>query len=208
VVLERIIVDGRDLGTVAGQSFPPGSRSIELDYAGLSFVSSERMRFKYRLEGIDSDWVDAGPRRTAYYTNLSPGRYVFRVLASNSDGVWNQTGASLPFSVRPFFWQTLWFYALTAGLVLLAAVATFQIRVRGLRLREHELKRRVAEEIAQVRVLSGLLPICAWCKKVRDDAGYWKQIEAYIHDHSEAEFTHGICPDCEKSFHQEHKTEG
>lgn len=207
VVLERVIVDGRDLGAVAGKAFPPGSRSIELDYAGLSFVSSERMRFKYRLEGVDSDWVDAGPRRAAYYMNLSPGRYVFRVIASNSDGVWNQTGASLPFSVRPFFWQTLWFYALCASLVLLAAAATFQVRVRSLRLREDELKRRVAEEIARVRVLSGLLPICSWCKKVRDDAGYWKQIESYIRDHSEAQFTHGICPDCEKTFDKEHRSE-
>ncbi len=207
VVLERIIVDGRNLGATAGQPFPPGSRSIELDYAGLSFVSSERMRFKYRLEGVDSDWVDAGQRRTAYYTKLSPGRYVFRVIASNSDGVWNETGASLPFSVRPFFWQTLWFYALCAAFVLLVAAAAFQFRVRSLRLREEDLKRRVAEEIARVRVLSGLLPICAWCKKVRDDAGYWKQIEAYIRDHTEAQFTHGICPDCEKTFHQELGTE-
>lgn len=203
VVLERVIVDGRDLGAVAGQAFPPGSRSIELDYAGLSFLSSERMRFKYRLEGVDADWVDAGARRAAYYTKLSPRHYVFRVIASNSDGVWNRTGASLPFSVRPFFWQTPWFYTLCASLVLLAAVASFQVRVRGLRLREDELRRRVAEEIARVRVLSGLLPICAWCKKVRDDAGYWKQLEAYIRDHSEAQFTHGICPDCEKTFDRE-----
>ena len=57
--------------------------------------------------------------------------------------------------------------------------------------------------MARVRVLSGLLPICAWCKKVRDDAGYWKQIESYIRDHSEAQFAHGICPECEKSFQQE-----
>ncbi len=206
VAFERVIVDGRDLGAGAGQAFAPGSRSIELDYAALSFVSPERMRFKYRLEGVDSDWVDAGPRRAAYYTSLRPGRYVFRVIASNSDGVWNQTGATLPFSVRPFFWQTLWFSILAFGLVALAAIAIFQVRVRSLRLREEELKRRVAEEIARVRILSGLLPICAWCKKVRDDAGYWKQIEAYIRDHSEAEFTHGICPDCEKGFHQEHGT--
>lgn len=206
VVLEKIVVDGRDLGAVAGQAFPPGSRSIELDYTGLSFVSSERMNFKYRLEGIDHDWVDVGTRRAAYYTNLPPGRYVFRVIASNSDGVWNQTGASLPFSVRPFFWQTLWFFALCAGLVLFAAAATFHVRVRTLRAREGELKRRVAEEIARVRVLSGLLPICAWCKKVRDDAGYWNQIESYIREHSEAEFTHGICPDCEKTFDKGHRT--
>jgi len=79
---------------------------------------------------------------------------------------------------------------------VLAAVAIVELRVRGLRHREQELKRRVAEEIARVEVLGGLLPICAWCKKVRHDAGYWEQIEQYISSHSKLEFTHGICPDC------------
>jgi hypothetical protein len=98
--------------------------------------------------------------------------------------------------VRPYFWQTLWFYASCAGALLLAAWAAVELRVRALRLREQELQRRIAEEMSKVRVLRGLLPICAWCKKVRDDAGYWKGIETYISDHSEAEFSHGICPEC------------
>ena len=72
--------------------------------------------------------------------------------------------------------------------------------MRALRLRERELQRRVAEELAQVKVLRGLLPACAWCHKVRDDAGYWTQIHDYIAAHSEAEFSHGICPDCRARF--------
>src|SRR5260221_12364025 len=77
---------------------------------------------------------------------------------------------------------------------------TFELRVRALRSRERELQRRVAEELAQVKVLRGLLPTCAWCRKVRDDAGYWTQIEAYVAAHSEAEFTHGICPECKDKY--------
>jgi hypothetical protein len=80
--------------------------------------------------------------------------------------------------------------------VLVVSISVFELRVRSLRTREQELTRRVAEEMARVRVLNGLLPICSWCKKVRDDAGYWKQLEEYIRCHSQADFTHGICPDC------------
>jgi hypothetical protein len=69
-------------------------------------------------------------------------------------------------------------------------------RVRQLKAREKHLKQRVDEAVAKIKVLSGFLPICASCKKIRDDQGYWNQIEAYIQDHSEAEFTHGLCPDC------------
>jgi hypothetical protein len=102
--------------------------------------------------------------------------------------------------VRPYFWQTAWFYASCAVALLIVAWASVELRVRALRFREQELRRRVAEEMAQVRVLRGLLPMCAWCKKVRDDAGYWNQLEAYIHDHTEAKFSHGICPDCLERF--------
>jgi len=114
--------------------------------------------------------------------------------------VWAEDTASLAFSVRPYFWQTLWFYALGAAALVLAVGATVEVRTRALRIREQELQRRVEEQMSQVKVLRGLLPTCAWCKKVRDDAGYWSEIEAYIVQHSEAEFSHGICPDCRARF--------
>jgi hypothetical protein len=168
------------------------------------------VRFRYRLEGYDTDWVEAGDRREAFYTNLSPGPYTFRVLACNGDGVWNEEGATAEFYLRPHFYQTWWFYAACACAGGLAAVAVHALRVRGLRSREKELSRRVDERtealrqskesaeaaLARVKQLQGLLPICCYCKRVRDDKDYWQQVEAYISDHSEAQFTHGICPDC------------
>ena len=94
---------------------PPGSGDLEVRYTALSFVNSQAVRFKYKLEGFDKDWVDVGPRRAAYYTNLPPATYSFRVLAANSDGVWNETGASIAFRLQPHYYQTTWFL----GLVLL-----------------------------------------------------------------------------------------
>src|SRR5207247_1510448 len=105
-----------------------------------------RVQFKYRLEGFDPDWVPADTRRTAYYTRLPPGRYTFRVIASNPDGVWNEAGATLALSVRPFFWETRWFYAMC---VLLAGVGGFgAYRLRVSQLREHK---RELEALVVVR---------------------------------------------------------
>jgi len=100
-----------------------GHSHFQFDYAGLSFVAPQKVRYRYMLEGVDRGWVDAGPRRTAYYTNIKPGTYTFRVQAANNDGVWNTAGAALEFELEPHIYQTLWFYALVviamAGLVLL-----------------------------------------------------------------------------------------
>jgi two-component sensor histidine kinase len=98
----------------------PGRHRFSFEYAALSFVAPQKVRFRYRLAGFDRDWVDAGMRRTAYYTNLPPGRYTFEVEACNNDGVWSTVPASLDFRLKPFFYQTMWFYlvlALTAALL-------------------------------------------------------------------------------------------
>lgn len=196
VILERFVVDRRTVPLGPKITIPPGSHSLELHYTGLSFLAPEKMLFRYRLEGFDDGWVDAGGRRAAYYTNLGPGGYVFRVIAANSDGVWNLTGASLPFSIRPTFTQTPAF-AIGGAVALAAALfGIFRLRMRRLNSRARELERAVAEAVSNIRTLRGLFPICAACKKIRDDKGYWKQIESYVRDHSEAEFSHSICPDC------------
>ena len=89
-------------------------------YTAYSLAVPDRVRFKYRLEGLDTTWQDAGGRREAFFTNLPPGRYRFHVIASNDDGVWNTAGASLAFTIEPAWNQTWWFF----GLVALALVAT------------------------------------------------------------------------------------
>jgi ligand-binding sensor domain-containing protein len=109
VVIEQLVVDGRPVAPNAALALTAGTRNLQIDYTALSLRNPERIAFKYRLEGYDADWVSAGNRRTAYYTNLSPGDFRFRVIAANDDGVWNTVGASLPISLRPRFYQTTWF---------------------------------------------------------------------------------------------------
>jgi signal transduction histidine kinase len=107
----------------------PQQDNFEIQYAALSFINSENLRFKYKLEGADYDWVDAGTRRTAYFSHLSPGEYTFRVIAANADGVWNLTGASLRITVVPPFWRTWWFITLVALGVVGTIVWIWKYRV-------------------------------------------------------------------------------
>ena len=95
-------------------------------------MAPEKVRFKYKLEGFDKDWIDSGTRRIAYYTNLRPGAYTFRVTASNNDGVWNQSGAAFSLYLKPYFYQTYWFYAVCLLAVGLLAWLLFRLRVRGI----------------------------------------------------------------------------
>ena len=126
VSLERFQVDDMAQtlrGADSRSRIAAGHVHFEFDYAGLSFVAPQKVRYRYMLEGFDRVWTYAGTRRAAYYTNIPPGRYTFRVQAANNDGLWNTTGAALSFELRPHYYQTLWFYALLvaalAGTVLL-----------------------------------------------------------------------------------------
>jgi PAS domain S-box-containing protein len=351
VHLDRIRANGKEVDPSGPVSVPPGHGELEFHYDATSFIAPQQIKFRYRLEGYDGRWVDADSRRLAFYTNLKPGRYTFRVLAANADGIWNETGASLEIELRPHFYQTTWFYSvcgLTAFSALLGGylwrIRRLEARQRALqqsrdqlekevRLRTAELarekqrlqfifesmpvgvaltrrypdgrieriindahlricgltreqdqipgiyrkithpedaaredelarklnddrdaqltmekryvrldgrvvwvafslqhhhsadgsieelttvvditKRKLAETererlvielqsaLARVKSLSGLLPICSGCKKIRDDKGYWSQVESYIQIHSEAKFSHGLCPDCTKKY--------
>lgn len=113
---------------------PPGAREVELHYTGISFASPEKINFRYRLEGLDPDWVEAGSRRAAYYQRIPPGDFVFRVAACSADGEWSPQTASLMITVRPFLWQTVWF-RWGMGLILLGAVAGTLRRVERRRYR-------------------------------------------------------------------------
>ncbi|MDE3201796.1 MAG: hypothetical protein KGN79_12850 [Acidobacteriota bacterium] len=123
VALESFTVDDVPRPVNVSSAIQAGHVHFQFDYAGLSFVAPQKVRYRYMLEGFDKDWTDAGTRRTAYYTNIPPGTYTFRVLAANNDGLWNEQGASLQFKLEPHFYQTLWFYAVLtlclAGLVVL-----------------------------------------------------------------------------------------
>jgi Y_Y_Y domain len=200
VTIDHVVADGERREAGGDLHFAAGTRGIEFHYTGLSMVEPARVQFKYRLQGLDQDWIEAGTRRVAYYTNVPPGSYTFVVTASNNDGVWSEQPAAVGVQLAPYFHQTRTFSALCLLLVGAGAAAVHGLRVRRLKARERELKRRVDEAVAQVQTLSGLLPICAWCKRVRDDGGYWNQIESYISSHSAVDFTHGICPECSEKL--------
>jgi hypothetical protein len=196
VIVQHVRAERKSVPLGARLDIGPGVRDMEFDYAALSFVTPERVKFRYRLEGYDRDWIDVGNRRQAYYTGLVPGEYAFRVQAANADGVWNEAGAILPITLKPMWYQRWWIYPLVVGLVFAIGYATHRYRIRQLIQREKELQSRVDEAIASIKILGGLIPICARCKKIRDDSGFWNNLEMYIHDHSEAKFSHSICPDC------------
>ena len=204
VYVEAVAVDGVDVRPGDGIEVGPGRGELMILYTAPSLRVPERVRFRYRLEGFDADWVDAGDRRVAYYTNIPPGRYLFRVIASNDDGVWNETGASLSLRLRPHFYQTRWFHGSLGALMIVAGLALHRVRVRQLKQREKELVQRVDAADAHIKVLSGLLPICASCNKIRDEGGSWSRIESYIESHSEANFSHGVCPDCIRKLYPEY----
>ena len=130
----------------------PGIDKFEFQYTATSLLMPERVRFKFKLEGFDEDWIDAGGRRTAYYTNLPRGReYRFHVIASNNDGVWNEAGASASFYLKPYFWETPWFIGLCGILVLAGGVGAYILRVRHIEKKNRELERIVAERTEEVR---------------------------------------------------------
>jgi signal transduction histidine kinase/ligand-binding sensor domain-containing protein/CheY-like chemotaxis protein len=131
--------------------FSPGNERFEIHFTGVSFLVPERMRFKYKLEGYDLKWIDVGPRRTAYYTKLPPGNYTFRVKACNSDGIWNETGASFPIYLKPYFFQTWWFYTISGVVILILALGIFRLRTRHLTHRKMELESMVAERTYQIK---------------------------------------------------------
>ena len=133
VVIERFTVDDNEQSLSGTKlSIPPGRRSFAFQYAGLSFVAPSKVRYRYILEGFDKQWTEAGSRRIAYYTNLPPRHYRFRIQAANNDGVWNEVGASLAFDVQPAFYRRLWFLLLAAVLLAALAVLLYRLRLRRL----------------------------------------------------------------------------
>ena len=136
VAIEEFIIDNKPVVFRDSARLPTGTESFEIHYTGLSFVRPEQVRFKYKLEGLDEGWIEAGTRRTAYYSHLPPGAYTFRLMAANSDGVWNMEGAAIKIYIAPPFWRTRWFMLIAAG--CLAALAAFAYRRRIAQLEKNQ----------------------------------------------------------------------
>ncbi|HVK69841.1 MAG TPA: two-component regulator propeller domain-containing protein [Polyangium sp.] len=154
VAIRAVHVNGQPLALGASLTLPERATNIEIDYTALSFIIPERVRFRYRLEGVDETWQDVGSRREAYYTNLDPGHYRFHVIAANNDGVWNESGATLDLTLPPTFYQTWWFRALCGAAILAALWALYLLRLRQVRAHmqslleeRHRERERIAREL-------------------------------------------------------------
>jgi PAS domain S-box-containing protein len=149
VAVTDVFADGTRLTDGEAPRALPGEGNLEIRYTALSFIAPEKVRFRYRLDGFEDRWTDPGDRRTAYYTKVPPGRYTFRVVAANDDGVWNDTGATLAFTLEPHFYQRTEVRAL--AILLLVAIASLGVRWR-LRLLHDRVRREqaVTERLRQV----------------------------------------------------------
>ncbi len=151
VTIHAAVIDGESSPLSASLTVPPGRDRYEFQYAGLSFFSPEKVQFRYRLHGFDDEWIDAQNRRVAYYTSLPPGKYRFEVTACNNDGVWQSEPASLAIVVQPHFYQTWWFYSLTAVVVVGFAFGLYRLRVQQLVARERKLQLLVDERTKELQ---------------------------------------------------------
>jgi signal transduction histidine kinase/ligand-binding sensor domain-containing protein len=146
VHIEKVVADRQSYLSLADLRLPPRTRDLEIDYTALSFVTPQKVRFRYKLEGRDPDWQEAGTRRQAFYSDLRPGAYRFRVMACNNDGVWNETGATVGFSIAPAWYQTRLFRALLIATVFFIAWLLYRLHVRRI---AHDLSLRFDERLAE-----------------------------------------------------------
>ena len=146
VHIERIVADDKPYDLRPGMRLPANVRNLRIDYTALSLVAPEKIHLKYKLEGQNRNWHEVINERHATYTNLSPRNYRFRVIASNNNGVWNETGDALEFSIAPAYYQTTWFYTSCVAVVLAMVWMAYQFRVRQL---QRQYNMRVEERVEE-----------------------------------------------------------
>ena len=141
VVIEKLLVENKEIAIDVDKniSIPAGKKKFEIHYTGLSFLVPKKVKFKFILEGLDKEWTDALDRRVAYYSSVPHGSYTFRVIACNNDGKWNRKGASIHLTLKPYFYQTTFFYGFVLFFLFLTVFIAYRIRVYQLREREKRL---------------------------------------------------------------------
>ncbi len=153
VYIEEITADGNSVPIKTGNAdLEAGVNRVTINFSALSLMVPELVRFKYMLEGYDQQWIDGRNSRTISYTNIAPGTYTFRVIASNNDGVWNNTGASITITQHPHFYQTAWFGISALALITGTFFSAYRYRINLLKVREHELERLVKERTHNLQI--------------------------------------------------------
>ena len=158
VHVDLIVADRKSYSPQEGLSLPPLTRDLEIDYTALSFVLPQKVFFRYMLDGRDTRWQEPGTRRQAFYNDLRPGHYRFRVIACNNDGVWNEVGATLEFNILPAFYQTKWFVLFCVAATTCLAWMAYRYRVRQVTGRlDMQFKERLSERTRIARELHDTL---------------------------------------------------
>jgi signal transduction histidine kinase/ligand-binding sensor domain-containing protein len=149
--IEEMVIDG--VATLPRQNImaPPGHGDLEFHFAAIDFQTPHKTIYRYKLEGVDSDWIEAGSRRSAYYTNVAPRSYSFLVTARNGEGVWQALPTSVDFTLQPHFYQTIWFASLCFLCLIAAVIGVYSLTVRRLSLREKILAQRVDERTEELQ---------------------------------------------------------
>ncbi len=222
-VVESIRADGRPFPTLTRPSFSPRQQRLVFEYRFTSHHRAEDTRYRTQLVGVESGpgpWYSEGYRELS---GLAPGDYTLRIWAQDFQGRVTAP-LDLPFRVEAPLWRRPWAIAIYLAAFGGLLVLTVHLRSLLLHRRNRELQSLVAQRtqelagvneglvalndqhvqlieelqqaLGEVRTLEGIIPICMHCKKIRDDEGYWNQLEAYLAQHSEARFSHGYCPDC------------
>ncbi|MGA9671107.1 MAG: two-component regulator propeller domain-containing protein [Terracidiphilus sp.] len=170
--VEAVVADHQKFPPQDSLRLPALTRDLEVDYTAISFVAPQKVRFRYKLDGQDANWQEPGTRRQAFYNDLTPGKYTFHVIACNSDGIWNNAGASLEFSIEPAWFQRAWFRSLCGVLAALIVFTLYQLRVRQIaNAIKIQFDERLAERTRLARELHDtFIQTVQGSKMVADDA--------------------------------------
>ncbi len=150
-LMTKLMADDEEYPTGEWAVLPAGNRRLEFHYTGFSYYAPEKIQYKYKLENFDQNWIDAGTRRTAYYTNIPPGDYQFKVMAANNDGLWSETAASIHLTQKAYFYQTAWFFVIVGVLLVAFGAFLYYLRVRQLKRRNFHLAKLVHERTRDIQ---------------------------------------------------------
>lgn len=174
---------------------PADQRSLTLRWRA-PWLLPRQLEYRVRVPRLGGDWLPPQKESFRHFENLGAGEWQVEVVARHlPGGLWTEPIATR-FAIAPRFYETNFFRILCGAALLLAVAGLVHLRTRRLEKRAAELQQAVEAQVATLKTLRGLLPICASCKKIRDDGGYWQQLESYLRQHSEAELSHGFCPEC------------
>jgi C4-dicarboxylate-specific signal transduction histidine kinase len=178
IQIQSVRANSRELVGTGEATVRPGKGELEIHYAGISYIAPQKIRYRYKLDGYDVNWVEADIRRSAFYTNLRPGKYTFHVLACNEDGVWGATGADFAVELLPYFYQTAWFYVVMGALVLVALSGIYAWRMRHLRRKQRRLQE--ANDLLESKVRERTGELAKTNTSLKGEIEERKRVEAEI----------------------------